>query len=104
MAVFEAKRGDTFLMTCVRKTAVQGDAVDISTATIRAQLRFYSEVKSLRTEITDGENGEFTLSATSGETATWTPGRWQCDIEMTISDVTVSSDTFSITVTPDVTL
>ena len=105
MAVFEVTRGDTFLMTGVRRSgSTTGDPVDISSATIRAQLRFYSEVKSLTPQITDGPNGTFTLSATPSETSTWTPGRWRCDIEMTIGGVVASSDSFSITVEPDVTI
>jgi hypothetical protein len=105
MAVFEVTRGDTFAMTGVRRSgSTTGSPVDISGATIRAQLRFYSETKALTPEITDGPNGTFTLSATPAETATWTPGRWRCDIEMTVNGVVASSDAFSISVNRDVTL
>ena len=105
MAVFEVTRGDTFLMTGVRRSeSTTGTPVDISGATIRANLRFYSETKALTPEITDGPNGTFTLSATPAETETWTPGRWRCDIEMTVGGVVASSDAFSITVKRDVTL
>ena len=104
MAVFETKRGDSFAMTCVRRTSPTGDAIDLTGASIRAQLRFYSEVRALTPTLTDAENGTFTLGATAAQTATWTPGRWQCDIEITLNGAVASSDTFSVTVTPDVTI
>lgn len=106
MAQIYHKRGDTFSLSCVWNDATE-TPVDLSGYTILSQVRTDTYVDNLVVTVTDAVNGEFTVTRAAPFTALWPLTNYQsnllCDIEFSIGGVVVSSETFEIIVSQDIT-
>ena len=102
MAKITHKQGDT--LEWVITLTENSSAVDITSYTIRSQIRSTSDVLigSLTVTKTDSANGIFSLSATAAQTDTWTAGDHKCDIEFTDGSNTFSTQTFDVTIQTDI--
>lgn len=101
------KRGDTLSFQCVWNDSA-GNPVNISGYTITSQVRAVSFVDDLTVTVTNPTLGQFTLSATAADTATWplttsAQSRVFCDVQFVLSGVVTSSETFQIIVVEDIT-
>lgn len=100
------KRGDTFSLTCVWRDSL-GTPINISGYTIASQVRTDTFVDTLVITVTDAVNGAFTVTKAAPFTALWPLTSYQssllCDIEFSIGGVVVSSETFEIVVSQDIT-
>jgi hypothetical protein len=104
MKTLRHKRGDTFIAACVRRHPVTGAVLDITSTTIQAQVRRGSFVATLSVAVTSAAAGEYTLSATAAQTASWPAGGLAvCDVQYSDAGVVASSDTFMIEIVEDVT-
>lgn len=97
------KRGDSFLMVCVYK--VGGDPADVTSYTIRSQVRNSSDelIEELTVIKADQslEPGKFVLDA--GIITDWPIDLLRCDIEFSEEGTVRSTQTFLIPVVEDVT-
>lgn len=104
--MIKIKQGDTFELTNVLTDTATGLAVDITTWTIRSQIRKSGVlIETLTPTITDGAAGIYTLSESApGVTTSWEVGNYECDIEYTNGGVVISTETFCIQVAKDITI
>lgn len=91
------KRGDTFEALCQRV------GVDITTTTIRSQIRAKSWVQDLLVTKTNAATGEYTLSATAADAELWPLGPALWDIEYTDAGNVRSTDTVKLRIVEDIT-
>lgn len=76
--------------------------VDITNWTIKADILWCGRhIATLTTTITDGPDGAFVLSATSAETALWVPRQYESDLQFTVDNKVISSETFLVHVEED---
>lgn len=85
-----ATRGDTFALTIAVKVAAGGAASDLTGWTVAAQLRKPSRtndrgtlIDTLTVTIADPTTGVIVLSATAAQTAMWTVGAAEFDVQLT---------------------
>lgn len=100
------KTGDTYILTCTY--AVDGNAVDLTSYTIRSQIRTRRNVLLSDLTITKDPDqvtniGNFVVSATAAETANWVEGYHEVDIELAVGGVVKSTETIIQRVLGDVT-
>lgn len=103
MATITHKRGDTLEWVV---TLTQDEvAVNITDWTITSQIRQGTTLTaSLTVTKSDAPNGQFTLSATPAQTASWEVGSHSVDIEfINASGYVVSSQTFTLQLVRDIT-
>ena len=105
MAVIEFKRGDTFTLQGQVKDS-EGTPIDITGWSIRSHIRKGSElVIVLTVTFIDVLTGVYQLSATPEDTSLFPVGQLVCDIEYTTAAGQVmSTETFEITCTKDITI
>lgn len=103
MANITHKRGDT--LEWVVTLTQNGTAVDISDWTIKSQIRQETTLIAEFTVIKiDSAAGQFSLSATAAQTASWSLGSHSVDIEFTDgTGYVVSSQTFTLQLVKDIT-
>ena len=104
-ATIQLKRGDTLRLKC---TARDGSTpTDLTGITIRSQVRSGATLAhELDVDVSDQvvAPGEFFLSASATVTKAWPLGPLLCDVQYTYaSGDVVSSPTFNVVVTADVT-
>lgn len=97
MTTYPVKRGDTFSAVCQRV------GVDITSTTIRSQIRAGSWRQILTVVKTNAATGEFTLNATAADTVLWPVGLAIWDIEYTDSGAVRSTETVNLRIVEDVT-
>ena len=97
MTIPKIKRGDTFEALCQRV------GVDITTTTIRSQIRAGSWVQDLLVTKTNAATGEYTLSATAADAEIWPIGLAQWDIEYTDAGNVRSTETVKLRIVEDIT-
>jgi len=103
MEVIDAKVGDTFLLTCTRETA-GGSIFDLTGYTVAARISDGTFTEDLTGTITNATAGEFTISQTAANTASWPAGTFMaCDIEFTLGSLVESTETFRLAIEDDVT-
>ena len=100
------KTGDTYLLACTYK--VSGSAVDISTYTIRAQMRTTGGRLVTDTTVTIDPDqvsniGQFVIAASPADTSEWPTGDHEMDIEVSIAGTVKSTETFTQPVARDIT-
>lgn len=85
-----ATRGDTFALTIAVKVAAGGAASDLTGWTVASQLRKPSRatargtlIETLTVTIADPTTGVIALSATAAQTALWTVGAAEFDVQLT---------------------
>lgn len=103
-ATVEHKRGDTFLYSAVLKETKTGPVIDIRGWTITSMIRDLDGllIADLTVSITDGEQGEYTVSA--DDTAAWPVGWAQWDIQyVDDGNVIKSTETVRVKIVQDVT-
>lgn len=103
MANITHKRGDT--LEWVVTLTQNGTAVNITSWTIKSQIRQETTlIAELTVTKTDSPNGQFSLTATATQTASWALGTHSVDIEF-VNDVgyVVSSQTFTVQLVRDIT-
>jgi hypothetical protein len=111
MSTRTIKRGDTWQEVITWRDS-NGDPIDISGCSIRVHLRSREDDSLAVTAGTTG--GEITITNATGGVAaqrveyttmrTVTPGKYNCDVELTYTDNTVqSTPTFVVIVEEDVT-
>jgi hypothetical protein len=96
------KRGDTFQYDCVVREKKNGPPVDITSWTIRSQLRDLRDRLLCEFTITilNAAEGRYRLSA--GDTTDWAPGAAAMDIEYRdAGGVVHSTETMAVTVLKD---
>ncbi len=83
-------RGDTFALTIAVKATAGGAASDLTGWTVAAQLRKPSRtndrgtlIETLTVTIADPTTGVIVLSATAAQTALWTVGAAEFDVQLT---------------------
>lgn len=91
------KRGDTFSAVCQRV------GVDITSTTIRSQIRAGAWRQDLTVTKTNAATGEFTLSATAADSELWPVGAASWDIEYTDAGEVHSTETVKLVIVEDVT-
>jgi len=106
------KRGDTWTISGSLKDAA-GDPVSLAGCSLRMQIQSLRDFDGIRHEastsdgsisVNDPASGEFTVIFSAGYTESITPGRYVTDVEITWQDASItSSETWEITVYPDVT-
>jgi|TARA_R110000787_G_scaffold267515_1_gene373880 hypothetical protein len=103
MANITHKRGDT--LEWVVALTQDGAVVDITGWTISSQIRQDTTlIDNLTVIIVNAANGEFNLTATTTQTASWTLGSHSIDIEfIDTSAFVVSSQTFTLQLVRDIT-
>jgi hypothetical protein len=102
--VYEFVRGDDFnIPMTLTNPEDNGTPVDITGWTIASQVRYSKKlISDLTITITDGPQGQFTVSLPSAETATWPARKLKCDIQFDRPvEGRVSSQTFVIDVSED---
>lgn len=93
----KVKRGDTFSAVCQRV------GVDITSTTIRSQIRAGTWRQDLTVTKTNAATGEFTLSATAADSELWPLGNAIWDIEYTDAGAVHSTETVKLVIVEDVT-
>ena len=103
--IYEFKRGDDLEIPMRLTDPNDNDnAVSIIGWTLRAQVRYSKElVDELDIVITSAGNGQFSLTKAKADTALWPTRKLKCDVEFDRGGTTVSSQTFIIDVSEDVT-
>jgi len=103
MANITHKRGDT--LEWVVSLTQNGSVVDITGWTITSQIRQETTLTdSLTVVIVSLENGQFNLSATPVQTASWSLGSHSVDVEfIDAGGFVVSSQTFTLQLVRDIT-
>jgi len=103
MATITHKQGDT--LDWVITLTENGETVDISAWSIRAQIRTGDTlIFNLTVTIVNAATGLFRLSATAAETDAWPAGSHSCDIEFTdAASIVFSTETFTAVIIEDVT-
>lgn len=102
MATINHKQGDT--LDWVITLTDTGTAVDITTWSIRAQIRASDTlIATLTVTVVDAASGLFRLSATAAQTDSWAAGNHSCDIEFTDGSSNVfSTETFTVSILEDI--
>ena len=102
MATINLKQGDT--VDWVVTLNESGVAVDITSWTIRAQIRAGDTlIASLTVTLVDAASGLFRLSATAGQTDSWSAGSHSCDVEFTDDNsIVFSTETFTVSILEDI--
>jgi hypothetical protein len=102
MATINHKQGDT--LDWVITLTEGGTAVDITSWTIRAQIRAGDTlIASLTVTVVDAASGLFRLSATAGQTDSWSAGSHSCDVEFTDDNsIVFSTETFTVSILEDI--
>ena len=102
MATITHKQGDT--LEWVISLTEGGSAVDISSWSIRAQIRQNDTlIATLTTTVTNASGGVFSLTASKTATDSWAAGTHSCDIEFTDDNTEVfSTETFSVIIIEDI--
>lgn len=100
------KTGDTLVISCTSKDEL-GQPLDLTGITVRCmiQLADGSEQHSLTVVVSDQTltPGVFVISAEASDTTTWQAGLYEADIEQSIEDKVISSSTFYVPVSSDIT-
>ena len=102
MATINHKQGDT--LDWVITLTEGGTAVDITSWTIRAQIRAGDTlIASLTVTVVNAASGLFRLSATAGQTDSWSAGSHSCDVEFTDDNsIVFSTETFTVSILEDI--
>jgi hypothetical protein len=102
MATINHKQGDT--LDWVITLTEGGTAVDITSWTIRAQIRAGDTlIASLTVTLVNAASGLFRLSATAGQTDSWSAGSHSCDVEFTDDNsIVFSTETFTVSILEDI--
>jgi len=96
------KRGDTFSLVCTYKD--NGVASSVTSIDIDSQIRTTRGELICDLVVTKlADVGKFTLTATATESATWSVGLLQCDIQFSESGIVRSTETFNIVVVDEIT-
>jgi hypothetical protein len=113
MSIRTIKRGDTWPEIITWEDEDTGTPIDITDAEIRIQLRHRdtgavavsASTTTGEITITDAVNGVAVQRVEAPVMAEVTPGKYNCDIEITYSDGTVqSTPTFIVVVEEDITV
>lgn len=105
-------RGDSFALTIAVKATAGGAASDLTGWTVAAQLRKPSRtndrgalMEALTVTIADPTTGVIVLSATAAQTALWTVGAAEFDVQFTrtVDGFVWSSPVTAVTIRGDVT-
>ncbi|MDP2495850.1 hypothetical protein Q8W25_17615 [Shimia thalassica] len=86
----QVKRGASLMLSCV------DDRGDMTGATITASVRQKGFSAALTFRAVDLAAGQYEISATATETATWPLGLLSCDIKTVLDDSTDYTETFII--------
>ena len=100
--VYEFKRGDDFIIPMTLQDANQ-NPVNITGWTISSAVTYARKmVSTLDVTITDGPNGQFTITLPAAQTALWPVRKLKCDVQFDRPvEGRVSSNTFYIDVKED---
>lgn len=100
------KRGDTLQLGCAYKDRA-GVAQSLAGLVVRCHVRNAADalLAELTVDLSDQAlyPGEFALSATPAETASWPAGRYFLDIQITNGAAVISSETATLKVLQDIT-
>ncbi|MGZ8181453.1 MAG: hypothetical protein ACXWT1_05810 [Methylobacter sp.] len=97
MSAVRLNRGDTWQRTWLIKVKATQQPIDLTGATVRSHVRdnakalVYAASTANGDIVVDGVAGKLSLTVAASVTATWTPGTYKFDIEVTYPDTTVKT-------------
>lgn len=100
------KRGDSFLLGCIKKDA-DGVPEDLTNITIRSHVRDINDELAAEAIVTKADQtsfpGEFVVAVAPATTGEWEPGPRFMDIEFSVGEEVASSQTLRFKVVKDMT-